>query len=125
MGILSTRFKLSNVITFMALGAAACMITFASIDLTLSLMMGLIFLIGVLQQGGFTGLYAAASKAYPTAIRSTGIGWAIGLGRSGAVIGPVIAGYLIAAQFDMSYIFYLFAAPMVLGGILAYTLKIK
>ena len=125
MGVLSTRFVLSNVIGLMALGAAICMVVFASIDLTLSLMMGLIFLIGVLQQGGFTGLYAAASKAYPTAIRSTGIGWAIGLGRSGAVIGPVIAGYLIAADFNMSSIFYLFAAPMIAGGVLAYTLKIK
>ena len=125
MGVLSTRFVLSNVIGLMALGAAICMVVFASIDLTLSLMMGLIFLIGVLQQGGFTGLYAAASKAYPTAIRTTGIGWAIGLGRSGAVIGPVIAGYLIAADFNMSSIFYLFAAPMIAGGVLAYTLKIK
>jgi AAHS family 4-hydroxybenzoate transporter-like MFS transporter len=125
MGILSTRFVLSNVISLMAFGAAICMVIFASIDLTLSLMMGLIFLIGVLQQGGFTGLYAAASKAYPTAIRTTGIGWAIGLGRSGAVIGPVIAGYLIAADFDMSSIFYLFAVPMIVGGVMAYTLKIK
>jgi len=125
MGVLSTRFVLSNVIGLMALGAAICMVVFASIDLTLSLMMGLIFLIGVLQQGGFTGLYAAASKAYPTAIRTTGIGWAIGLGRSGAVIGPVIAGYLIAADFNMSSIFYLFAAPMIVGGLLAYTLRIK
>jgi AAHS family 4-hydroxybenzoate transporter-like MFS transporter len=125
MGILSTRFILSNVISLMALGAAICMVVFASIDLTLSLMMGLIFLIGVLQQGGFTGLYAAASKAYPTAIRTTGIGWAIGLGRSGAVIGPVIAGYLIAADFNMSSIFYLFAIPMIVGSFMAYTLKIK
>lgn len=125
MGILSTRFNLSNVISLMALGAAICMVVFASIDLTLSLMMGLIFLIGVLQQGGFTGLYAAASKAYPTAIRTTGIGWAIGLGRSGAVIGPVIAGYLIAADFNMSSIFYLFAIPMIVGSIMAYSLKMR
>jgi AAHS family 4-hydroxybenzoate transporter-like MFS transporter len=125
MGLLSTRFVLSNVISVMALGAAALMVIFATIDITLIIMMGLIFLIGVLQQGGFTGLYAAAAKAYPTAIRSTGIGWAIGLGRSGAVIGPVIAGYLIAADFNMASIFYIFAAPMVLGGLLAYRLKIK
>jgi len=125
MGLLATRLALTNVITVMALCAAAGMAIFATIDMTLGMMMALIFLIGILQQGSFTGLYAAAAKAYPTAIRSTGIGWAIGLGRSGAVIGPVIAGYLIAAQFDMSYIFYLFAVPMVLGGLLAYTLKIK
>ena len=125
MGVLSTRYVLSNVISLMAFGAAISMVIFASINLTLSLMMGLIFLIGVLQQGGFTGLYAAASKAYPTVIRTTGIGWAIGLGRSGAVIGPVIAGYLIAADFNMSSIFYLFAVPMIVGGLMAYTLKIK
>ncbi len=125
MGILSTRFVLSNVISFMAIGAAVAMILFATIELNLFLMMFLIFLIGVLQQGGFTGLYAAASKAYPTAIRSTGIGWGIGLGRAGAVIGPVVAGYLIAANYDLSFIFYLFAAPMVLGSFLAYRLKIK
>ncbi|MFT5135475.1 MAG: AAHS family 4-hydroxybenzoate transporter-like MFS transporter [Arenicella sp.] len=125
MGVLSTRYVLSNVISLMAFGAAICMVVFASIDLTLTLMMGLIFLIGVLQQGGFTGLYAAASKAYPTVIRTTGIGWAIGLGRSGAVIGPIIAGYLIAADFNMSSIFYLFAVPMIVGSFMAYTLKIK
>ena len=125
MGALSTRFVLSNVISVMALGAAACMVLFASLDLTLNVMMVLIFVIGVLQQGGFTGLYAAASKAYPTTIRSTGIGWAIGLGRSGAVIGPLIAGYMIAADFDLSFIFYSFAIPMTIGGLLAYTLKIK
>lgn len=125
MGIIATRLPLTNVIAVMALAAAAGMALFASLDLTLLLMMSLIFLIGVLQQGSFTGLYAAAAKAYPTAIRSTGIGWAIGLGRSGAVIGPIIAGYLIAADFDMSYIFYLFAMPMVVSGILAYTLRIR
>lgn len=125
MGALSTRFVLSTVISVMALGAAACMVLFASLDLTLNVMMFLIFVIGVLQQGGFTGLYAAASKAYPTTIRSTGIGWSIGLGRSGAVIGPLIAGYMIAADFDLSFIFYSFAIPMTFGGLLAYTLKIK
>jgi len=125
MGVLSTRYVLSNVISLMAAGAAIGMIVFASMDLTFILMMSLIFLIGVLQQGGFTGLYAAASKAYPTAIRTTGIGWGIGLGRSGAVIGPVVAGYLIAADFDLSFIFYLFAVPMILGSVLAYQLKIR
>ena len=56
--------------------------------------MTLILLIGILQQGGFTGLYGTAAKIYPTEIRSTGIGWAIGLrslrGRSRPQLSPVI-----------------------------------
>ncbi|MDG2374831.1 MAG: hypothetical protein P8M18_00630, partial [Woeseiaceae bacterium] len=77
------------------------------------------------QQGGFTGLYAAAAKAYPTDIRSTGIGWAIGLGRFGAVVGPAVAGYLIAAGLDMSANYFIFAVPMAVGGLIAYRLQIR
>ncbi|MEM8983947.1 MAG: 4-hydroxybenzoate transporter, partial [Pseudomonadota bacterium] len=76
-------------------------------------------------QGGFTGMYSAAVKAYPTSIRSTGIGWCVGLGRSGAVIGPYVAGLLIAAGFDMAQNFLLFAAPFAVGGLIAWTLKIR
>ena len=85
----------------------------------------MIFIIGLLQQGGFTGLSSAAAKAYPTEVRSTGIGWSIGLGRSGAVIGPALAGYLIAGGLDMSANFYIFAIPMAIGGLFAYKLHIR
>ncbi len=85
----------------------------------------MILLIGIAQQGGFTGLYATAAKIYPTGIRSTGIGWAIGLGRSGAVAGPAIAGYLIAGGLDMSANFFVFAVPMAIGGLIAFRLNVR
>ena len=75
--------------------------------------------------GGYTGLYAVAAKIYPIAIRSTGVGWAIGLGRSGAVIGPGIAGYMIAAGFSVTANFITFAVPIMIGGLLAYQLRVK
>ena len=101
MAWMSTRWKLSNLIFVLSVSSAIGMVIFAYAPNELNLLMILILLIGILQQGGFTGLYGAASKVYPTEIRSTGIGWAIGLGRSGAVAGPTIAGYLIVAGFDM------------------------
>ncbi len=70
-------------------------------------------------------MYSVAAKVYPTEIRSTGIGWAIGLGRSGAVIGPVVAGYLITAGVGMSGNFLLFAVPMAVSAILVYRLHIR
>jgi len=85
----------------------------------------LIFIIGLLQQGGFTGLYAAAAKAYPTSMRSTGIGWSIGLGRFGAVAGPAAAGYLIASGLDMSANFYIFAIPLAASALIAYRLHLR
>lgn len=125
LGWLSTRFKLSNVILTLSLTSALGMAVFAAAPGDLELLMGLILLIGITQQGGFTGLYSAAAKVYPTAIRTTGIGWGIGLGRLGAVAGPAAAGYLIAAGFGMSANFYVFAVPMVFGGLIAYRLHVR
>jgi len=100
-------------------------VIFAAAPNELTLLLALTFVIGVLQQGGFTGLYAVAAKVYPTEIRSTGIGWAIGLGRLGAVAGPVIAGFLIAAGVSMSGNYFIFAVPMAIGGLMAYRLHVK
>lgn len=125
LGWLSTRWKLTNLILVLSLSSAVGMVIFALAPNQLRLLLTLIFLIGVLQQGGFTGLYGVAAKVYPTDMRSTGIGWAIGLGRSGAVAGPAVAGYLIAAGFDMSANFFFFAIPMAVGGMIAYRLHVR
>jgi benzoate transport len=124
MSWMSTRWKLTNLIFYLSVASAIGMVIFALAPNQFTLLMALIFLIGILQQGGFTGLYGTAAKVYPTEIRSTGIGWAIGLGRSGAVIGPAAAGYLIAAGFGMSANFVFFAVPMAIGGYIAYRLHI-
>ena len=124
MSYLSTRWKLTNLIFVLSVSSAIAMGAFAYAPRELNLLLGLILLIGILQQGGFTGLYAVAAKLYPTEIRSTGIGWAIGLGRSGAVAGPAVAGYLIVAGLDMSANFIIFAVPMAIGGFIAYLLHI-
>ena len=125
MAWMSTRWKLSNLIFLLSTSSAVVMVIFAYAPNQLDLLMTLILLIGILQQGGFTGLYGVASKVYPTEIRSTGIGWAIGLGRSGAVVGPALAGYLIVAGFDMSANFIFFAVPMAIGGFIAYLLHVR
>jgi AAHS family 4-hydroxybenzoate transporter-like MFS transporter len=125
LGILSTRWVLTNLVFGLSLASAFGMVVFALAPKDLDVLYVIIFIVGILQQGGFTGLYGAAAKAYPTEIRSTGIGWAIGLGRSGAVVGPAAAGYMIAAGLDMSDNFIIFAIPMAIGGIIAQRLRIR
>lgn len=125
LGALATRWKLSNIVAAFLFTSAVFMVIFAAAPNRLTLLLLITFLIGLLQQGGFVGLYAAAAKVYPTEIRSTGIGWAIGLGRFGAVAGPAIAGFLIASGMDMSANYYVFAVPMAIGGLLAYRLHVK
>ncbi len=53
---------------------------------------------------------------YPTALRSTGLGWAFGFGRFGAMLGPVVAGFLFDYKWAVNEVFNVYAIPMMLGG---------
>jgi MFS transporter, AAHS family, 4-hydroxybenzoate transporter len=74
-------------------------------------------LIGFGIQGGFVGMYSLAARLYPTDIRATGVGWAVGAGRFGAIVGPLLGGFLIGAGFSMTSNFMIFAIPTLIGGI--------
>ena len=125
LGLMSTRWKLTNIIAVSLVLSAIGMAVFASASDNVGVLLTVIFVVGFLQHGGFTGLYGVAAKVYPTNMRTTGIGWAIGLGRFGAVAGPAVAGYLIAAGLGMSGNFYFFAVPMALSGLIAYRLHVR
>ncbi len=125
LGGLATYGRLTNLVFAFLFSSALCMVIFAMVPGHPVFLMVIIFLMGLFQQGGFTGLYAVAAKVYPTEVRSTGIGWAIGFGRSGAVVGPALAGVLIAAGLGMSGNYLLFAIPVAFGSLVAYRLKVQ
>ncbi|MCP5215048.1 MAG: MFS transporter [Pseudomonadales bacterium] len=124
LGWISARISLSKLIGTYLTTSAAMMIIFAYADGVTHLFPYLI-VIGFLLQGGFVGLYAVAAKIYPTELRSTGVGWAIGLGRMGAVLGPYFGGLFIAQGISMEVNFIIFAIPLILSGLIAYTLAVR
>jgi MFS transporter, AAHS family, 4-hydroxybenzoate transporter len=72
---------------------------------------------GMLVIGGQAGLNSLNASCYPTAMRSTGIGWAAGAGRVASVFGPGIAGGMLAAHFSPGVIYVATAAPLFVAGI--------
>ncbi len=62
-------------------------------------------------------LYAYVSKHYPTSGRGTALGWAAGIGRIGAICGPIFGGMLLGAGLAVPWGFYAFAAVGLLGSI--------
>ncbi|MFM1879251.1 MAG: hypothetical protein RLZZ241_2117 [Bacteroidota bacterium] len=82
-------------------------------------------LLGFFLQGGFVGLYALAARTYPTFFRATGMGWSIGIGRLGGVIGPAAGGILIGMGLLMATTFTIFAVPAFLAGILTLSISSK
>jgi MFS family permease len=121
-GAFSTRKGLKRTIGAIFLLTALLLIAFGWVTGDV-LILGVLFLLGVGVQGGFVGLYAVAARMYPTEIRSTGLGWAIGIGRLGGIIGPIFGGFLVSLGLGMAGTFAVFAIPSLLAG--WFTLKIK
>jgi AAHS family 4-hydroxybenzoate transporter-like MFS transporter len=82
-----------------------------------ALMMTVTFVLGVCVQGAQAGLNALSAMYYPTVIRSTGVGWALGVGRVGSIVGPVIGGWMLGLQWTPQQIFTAGAVPAACAGI--------
>jgi len=81
-----------------------------------------VFLAGFGVIGGQTAANAVAAISYPTEIRSTGVGWCLGVGRVGSIVGPALAGVLLSMNVSTQNIFFLAAIPAAIGAIAAFGL---
>ncbi len=70
-----------------------------------------IFCAGFCIVGGQIAANALAATYYPTGLRATGVGWALGIGRVGSIVGPLIGGALLALQWHSQSLFMAAAVP--------------
>jgi len=78
-------------------------------------MVSAVALSGFCTLGAQFGNNAASGLLYPTASRSSGVGWALGIGRFGSIAGPLVGGLLIGMKVPARQLFVLAAVPMVTG----------
>ena len=118
-GALTLGRRIDKNLSFNVLAAAygaACVAVLAIGSASGIVMLALtIFVAGFCVIGGQTGSNALASDFYPTAIRSTGVGWALGIGRIGSIIGPFFGGWLLASTVDFRHVFWAAAVPPLLA----------
>jgi AAHS family 4-hydroxybenzoate transporter-like MFS transporter len=76
------------------------------------------FCAGFCISGGQKSVIALAAIFYPAPIRSTGVGWALGIGRLGGIGGPLLIGLLLSYGLGAASLFYAAALPMLLAGTL-------
>ncbi|WP_128548136.1 MFS transporter [Larkinella soli] len=118
-GYFSSRFGLKKTIGIFLILTAILMAVFRVFAGSPALL--LVFgLLGFGVQGGFVGLYAVAARLYPTQFRTTGVGWAIGMGRLGGITGPAVGGLLIGLGLTMTANFLIFAVPTAVAGLVTW-----
>jgi MFS transporter, AAHS family, 4-hydroxybenzoate transporter len=69
--------------------------------------------------GGQTLTNSVSAISYPTEIRSTGVGWATGIGRVGSIVGPGMAGILLQLDIAAQNIFFLAVIPALIASLAA------
>lgn len=63
------------------------------------------------------------SQFYPSTIRSTGLGWALGVGRIGGIVGPTLGGFLLASTLTLQLNFLVFAIPGIIAALAVFLTK--
>ena len=81
-----------------------------------------VFLEGCCVLGVQLGLNAASGLIYPTRMRASGAGWAMGIGRLGGIIGPMLGAWLIAMKLPTFQLFLAPALPLGLGALICFVL---
>ena len=95
LGWAAPRFGLIRLVVLAMVGTSISFVAFGLVS-GLAAVQAMAFVAGVCVFGGIVGLYALLARAFPPELRVTGTGLAIGVGRAGAIVGPLIGGFLIA-----------------------------
>lgn len=94
LGFLTIRFDLKRLTIAVLLLSTVMVSVFGHTPADLDRLALVCAVAGFCTNAGIVGLYAIFAHAFPTHVRATGTGFAIGIGRGGSVLAPVIAGFL-------------------------------
>ncbi|QRM57977.1 MFS transporter [Sinorhizobium sp. BG8] len=109
-GWLGDRFGLPKVVVGFFL-AATVSIALIGLNLPAAILFLMVFVAGATTIGTQILLYASVAQLYNLSVRSTGLGWASGVGRIGAIVGPTLGGVLLARELPLQQNFLIFAIP--------------
>ena len=99
------------------IGSALLIVVFGLVMSRLDIALWTALLLGIIANAAMAGLYAVGPPLYPTAVRTTGMGWAIGIGRFGAILAPLASGALLDRGWLPAQLYFFFSAPFVVAAI--------
>jgi MFS family permease len=124
-GLIGTRVGLKALTIVTLLGSSAMVVWFGRGPHDLTSLATTVAIAGMFINAGIGGYYLLFAKVFPTHVRATGTGFAIGVGRGGAVLAPVVAGYLFQAGFAMPTVATLMAMGSLLSAGALLALKVR
>jgi AAHS family 4-hydroxybenzoate transporter-like MFS transporter len=105
--------------------AAISVWAIGSVGAAVSGVLLIVFAAGFFVIGTQFCMNALAASFYPTSVRATGVGWALGVGRIGSVIGPVIGGVVLSLGWTHPTLFLAAAVPALVSAVAVALLKAR
>lgn len=123
LGWVIARLGFSAVLTTCFAVACASIALIGQPSLSLAILFLVVFVAGLGVVGGQCGVNALAATYYPTDLRSTGIGSGLGVGRIGAIVGPVLAGELMGLRWSSQELFLAAAVPALISALMMFAMR--
>ena len=117
MGMKMDRWEKNTVVSLTMAGGAVMCLVIALMGHTAVSLGVLIFIMGYFTNSVNTGCFALATAFYPTQMRATGVSWASGIGRLGAIFGAGFGAVIMGQNWSMSQIFTFLCVPPLIGVI--------
>jgi len=114
-GLLATRVGLKHLTIATLIGTCAMIVAFGHGATDLASLTLRAALAGAFANATIAGFYSLFATVFPTHVRASGTGFAVGVGRGGAVVAPAVAGYLFQAGCSLQTV----ATLMALGSLAA------
>ena len=121
-GFLATRIQLRPLTIGVLCGAAVMIFWFGQGAADLTRLTIVVACAGFFTNSAICGMYSLFAKVFPTHVRSTGTGFAIGVGRGGSALAPVVAGYLFQAGFGLQSVAIIMGSCALFGALLLFFL---
>ena len=113
-GIVGRRLSF-RILAFTYLAAAVFIFLIGNAGASIPLLVMTVFASGMGVIGGQTVSNALSADFYPTAIRATGVGWSLGIGRVGSILGPILGGFLLSYGGTARHVFWAAAIPALIA----------
>jgi benzoate transport len=124
-GLLTLRFGLKRMTMIAMVMSSLTVAWFGRGQSDLAAMSAMVFTIGLFTNSAIVGFYSIFARIFPTHVRATGTGFAIGMGRAGSAFGPALAGYLFKADMGLQTVSIIMATGSLIAAVALYRLKVE
>jgi len=123
LGALSWRIAIRPLVIIAMIASTIMVTLFGQGQTTLAGLSLIAAIAGFCTNGAVVGLYALVAQSFPTAVRAGGTGIVIGIGRGGAALGPIVAGFLFSLDVSLPWVAFAMALGSLVGAALLVPLR--